>query len=60
MKLVQERYDDQLRRWPTSGRHILAHSDDKVVLVYQAYRPSIGNAAVRDGKLGGGGFSSTG
>lgn len=50
-------YVDQAARWPAEGRHILALHDDREVVVYQAYRPSIAEAAVADGKLGGGGFS---
>jgi len=42
--------------WPQSGRHILAQFDDESVVVYQAYRPSVGHfAAVH--KCFGGEFS---
>src|SRR5262249_19890500 len=43
----------QLRRWPTSGRHILAQFDAKAVVVYQAYRPAIGHFAAEHGRFGG-------
>jgi hypothetical protein len=57
-RLVQtERYIEQRSRWPASGRHILARFDDETITVYQAYRSSIADAAVRDQRLGGGGFS---
>jgi hypothetical protein len=56
MPLDYEAYAAQLARWPASGRHILAQHDADTVIVYQAYRPSIGAAAVADGRLGGGGF----
>jgi hypothetical protein len=40
--LVTEPYSEQLKVWPTEGRHILAQYDDNTVIVYQAYRPSTG------------------
>lgn len=52
-----ERYVDQRARWPKSGRHILARYTDESVFVYQAYRSSIAESAVRDQRFGGGGFS---
>lgn len=57
MLLPTEPYLDQVRLWPREGRHILAHHDEETVVVYQAYRPSIARAAIRDGRFGGGGFS---
>ena len=56
-RLTLESYAAQAARWPAEGRHILAQHDADTVVVYQAYRPSIGAAAVADGRLGGGGFS---
>ena len=50
-------YLSQSARWPTEGRHILAHYDEKSVVVYQAYRPSIGLFAIKHGRLGGPDFS---
>lgn len=55
--LATERYFDQLRNWPRAGRHILAQYDDKSVIVYQAYKPSIGEWAIRHQRLGGPEFS---
>jgi hypothetical protein len=55
--LQVESYRAQEARWPTSGRHILAQVDERSVVVYQAYRPSIGRWAAEHGRLGGGGFS---
>lgn len=49
----------QATRWPEQGRHILAQYDGQTLIVYQAYRASIAEAAVADGHLGGGGFSFT-
>ncbi len=51
--LVTERYIDQLRFWPISGRHILAQADADSVIVYRAYRLSIGQFAVEHGYFGG-------
>ena len=39
--------------WPAEGRHILAQSDDRSVVVYQAYGPSIGRFAAENGYFGG-------
>lgn len=47
----------QRARWPRSGRHILAHHDESSVIVYQAYRPAIGEYAIRHGRLDGPDFS---
>lgn len=48
-----ERYQDQKARWPASGRHILAQYDAKNIVVYQAYRPSIGRYAAEQQVFGG-------
>src|SRR5947207_15575146 len=53
MDLMTERYHDQEARWPRSGRHILAQFDAESVIVYQAYRPGIGEFAARHGYFGG-------
>src|SRR5215470_7093501 len=53
MNLATELYVEQTTRWPQEGRHILAHHDAETVVVYQAYRPSIGAHAVRHGAFGG-------
>ncbi len=55
--LAVEAYVDQAARWPASGYHILAQTDVDAVVVYQAYRPSIAQAAVADQAFGRGGFS---
>jgi hypothetical protein len=52
MMLATELYTEQMKVWPKSGRCILAHYDDRSVIVYQAYRPSIGRYAVEHGKFG--------
>src|SRR6476469_8467285 len=53
MKLKTEPYSEQRKRWPASGRHILAQFDAESVVVYQAYRPEIGRFAARHGYFGG-------
>jgi Domain of unknown function (DUF4291) len=55
--LELEPYETQRARWPEAGRHILAQFDADTIVVYQAYQPSIGLAAVADQRFGGGGFS---
>ena len=53
MSLKTESYEDQLKRWPRNGRHILAQFDEGSLVVYQAYSPSIGTFAARHGYFGG-------
>ena len=53
MPLITQPYLTQLNSWPTSGRHILAQFDDSSIIVYQAYRPSIGQFAATHGYFGG-------
>ncbi|MDB5355701.1 MAG: hypothetical protein JWN24_2154 [Phycisphaerales bacterium] len=52
MKLETEKYLSQVARWPKTGCHILAQFDEKTVVVYQAYRPSIGRFAAEHGYFG--------
>jgi len=53
VNLTSESYHTQAERWPKSGRCILAQYDDLSVIVYQAYRPSIGRFAAENGSFGG-------
>jgi hypothetical protein len=53
MQLRTEPYLEQLPRWPTRGRHILAQYDKDTIVVYQAYRPDIGRFAAAHGFFGG-------
>jgi hypothetical protein len=55
--LTLESFEAQAARWPTAGRHVLAQYDDDSVVVYQAYRPSIGRFAAEHGYFGGDDFS---
>ena len=48
-----ELYTAQNQRWPQHGRHILAQYDDTSIVVYQAYRPSIGLFAAEHQYFGG-------
>lgn len=51
--MLTERYLDQLKQWPRSGRHILGQFDAESIYVYQAYCPSIANFAVEHQRFGG-------
>jgi hypothetical protein len=53
MNLLTQSYSEQLKRWPASGRHILAQFDADTVVVYQAYRPAIGLFAAQHQQFGG-------
>ena len=52
MPFLTEPYSEQVQIWPKAGRHILAQFDDETVMVYQAYRPSIGRFAAEHGTFG--------
>ncbi|MDX2088654.1 MAG: DUF4291 domain-containing protein [Kofleriaceae bacterium] len=57
MKLLVSPYLAQAAQWPARGRHILAQFDAETVVVYQAYRPSIGQFAAANNYFGGADFS---
>jgi hypothetical protein len=42
-----------VQAWPKEGRHILAQYDDDTIIVYQAYRPSIGRYVAEHRTFGG-------
>ena len=49
LKWETEHYCSQKKSfWPKSGKHILAQYDDHTVVVYQAYKPSIAEYAVKN------------
>ena len=48
-----ESYATQQGRLPSEGRVILGNQDDKSIVVYQAYHPTIGEHAAKYGKFGG-------
>jgi hypothetical protein len=56
-KLETQSYETQAALWPSQGKHILAHHDQESVIVYQAYRESIGRYAAEHGHFGGPDFS---
>jgi len=51
--LVTSPYAEQVKRWPETGRHILAQFDDDTIIVYQAYSAEIARYAVEKGFFGG-------
>jgi hypothetical protein len=51
--LATAHYAEQSKAWPLTGKHILAQFDDETIVVYQAYRPSIGRFAIEKGSFGG-------
>jgi len=51
--LVLAPYSEQLASWPATGRHVMAQYDDESIVVYQAYRPAIGQFAAEHGYFGG-------
>lgn len=53
MNLLTLPYLMQVSRWPKAGRHILAQFDENSIVVYQAYRPAIGDFAALHGYFGG-------
>jgi hypothetical protein len=53
MKLKLKSYQEQLLKWPQEGHHIMAQYDEEKVIVYQSYRPEIGNFAAKHQYFGG-------
>lgn len=53
MKLVTTSYLEQKANWVKEGRVILAQYDAESIIVYQAYRPSIGHFAAKNNYFGG-------
>ncbi|MDJ0556488.1 MAG: DUF4291 domain-containing protein [Microcoleaceae cyanobacterium MO_207.B10] len=53
MKLATETYLTQVSNWPNQGKHILAQFDENSIVVYQAYKPEIGDFAASKGYFGG-------
>ena len=51
--MITEPYLEQLKTWEQTGKHILAQYDDNSIIVYQAYRPSIAEYAIKHQKFGG-------
>ena len=53
MNLRIKKYTEQTKAWPQEGKHILAQYDDDSIVVYQAYRKSIGRFAAENQFFGG-------
>ncbi len=53
MKLKTTFYLEQKSNWTKEGRVILAQYNSESIIVYQAYRPSIGHFAAKNGYFGG-------
>ncbi|MEO1029865.1 MAG: DUF4291 domain-containing protein [Bacteroidota bacterium] len=53
MTLNIKSYKEQLATWPKQGHHIMAQYDDEKIIVYQSYRPDIGNFAAQNQYFGG-------
>ncbi|WP_108869185.1 DUF4291 domain-containing protein [Aquimarina aquimarini] len=53
MKLELEKYTEQQKKWPQQGYHIMGQYNDDKIVVYQSYRPEIGNFAVKNQYFGG-------
>lgn len=53
MKLKIKPYKEQLNEWPPTGHHIMAQYNDERVIVYQSYRPAIGDFAFKNQFFGG-------
>ncbi|MEM9341007.1 MAG: DUF4291 domain-containing protein [Bacteroidota bacterium] len=53
MKIELDNYENQVKHWPKEGYHIMAQYDHEKIIVYQAYRPEIGNFAVKEQYFGG-------
>ena len=46
-------YLEQIKEWPKEGHHIMAQYNDDRIVVYQSYRPEIGNYAAKNQYFGG-------
>ncbi len=53
MQLQTSPYLEQQSQWPVNGKVILAQFDEHSVIVYQAYKASIGRYAAEHGYFGG-------
>jgi hypothetical protein len=57
MNLFTEHYAQSLTHLPGEGRHIIAQTEGDQIVVYQAYKHSIADWAVKNQQLGGPEFS---
>lgn len=52
-----EKYTEQIKRLPQTGRQIIGRKEGNNIIVYQAFNPQIANYAVREQKFGGSAYS---
>lgn len=52
-----EKYIEQIKRLPTSGRQVIAQKEDDNMIVYQAFNPAIAAYAIVNQKFGGDHYS---
>lgn len=52
MKIELKKYNEQIEDWPKQGYHIMAQYDDQEIIVYQSYKPSIGDFAAKNNYFG--------
>jgi hypothetical protein len=52
MEIQWRPYADAHPRWPRSGRHIMASFSDDEIVVYQAFRPEVAEAALAGQHVG--------
>ncbi len=57
MNISTELYNQSIQRLPKKGQHILGHQKEKLIVVYQAYKHSIADFAVKNQYLGGADYS---
>lgn len=53
MKIKTESYPEAQKALPVVGQYIIGHQTDDEIVVYQAYKPSIADYAVRHQQFGG-------
>ena len=53
MKIELKKYKEQETNWPQSGYHIMAQYNKEEIIVYQSYKKSIGDFAVKHQYFGG-------
>lgn len=53
MKIKLKKYTEQIVEWPEEGHHIMAQYAEDEIIVYQSYRPEIGNFALENQYFGG-------
>jgi hypothetical protein len=53
MKIKVEHYPEAQKMLPETGQYVIGHQTDEEIVVYQAYKPSIANYAVKHQFFGG-------